>query len=105
MKLTIKFSFILLILFCSNNIYSASWCKVVYSQETSDGELKNQISKCKNSDNLLLAIHSGFINAGHLLNSMIAENCDLRRNIISTKPRKGDPFFTAVCEYRVHTLR
>ena len=105
MKLFIKILIVFIIFFNSNILSAASWCKVVYTQEISDGELKNQLSKCKTSDNLFLAIHAGFLNAGHLLNSMVAENCDLRRNIISTKPRKGDPFFTAVCEYRAHSLR
>ena len=84
---------------------SGNWCKVVYSQKTSDGQLKKQFSKCKNSDNLFIAIDSSFLNAGHLLNSMIAENCDLRREVISTLPRKSDPYFTAVCEFRRNLLR
>ena len=54
--------------------------------------------------NLFIAIHSGFQNAGHLLNSMIAENCDMRRNVLSTQPRSDDPYFTAVCEFRKHLL-
>ncbi len=100
----IKLLIIVLIVKISE-LSAASWCKVIYNQETSDGQLKSQMSKCKNSDNLFLAIHSGFYNAGHLLNSMIAENCDLRRNILSIYPRQGDPYFTAVCEYRLHSLR
>ncbi len=84
---------------------AASWCKVIYNKEALDGELENQLSKCKNSDNVFIAIHSGFLNSGHLLNSMIAENCDLRRKVISTIPREGDPYFTAVCEFRKHILR
>ena len=48
-----------------------------------DGKIKEDLAKCKNSDNLFIAIHSGFQNAGHLLNSMIAENCDIRRNVLS----------------------
>ena len=84
---------------------TASWCKVIYDKETSSGNLNSQISKCKNSDNMFIAIHSDFFNAGHLLNSLIAENCDLRKNIIPTKPRTGDPYFTSVCEHRKHVLR
>ena len=89
----------------STNTFSANWCKVVYNQNTSDGKIKEELAKCKNSDNLFIAIHSGFQNAGHLLNSMIAENCDIRRNVLSTQPRSNDPYFTAVCEFRKHSLR
>ena len=89
----------------SNNAFSAHWCKVVYNKNTSDGKIKEDLAKCKNSDNLFIAIHSGFQNAGHLLNSMIAENCDIRRNVLSTQPRSNDPYFTAVCEFRKHLLR
>ena len=89
----------------SSNTFSAHWCKVVYNQNTSDGKIKEDLAKCKNSDNLFIAIHSGFQNAGHLLNSMIAENCDIRRNVLSTQPRSDDPYFTAVCEFRKHSLR
>ena len=89
----------------STNTFSANWCKVVYNQNTSDGKINEDLAKCKNSDNLFIAIHSGFQNAGHLLNSMIAENCDIRRNVLSTQPRSDDPYFTAVCEFRKHLLR
>ena len=89
----------------STNTFSANWCKVVYNQNTSDGKIKEDLAKCKNSDNLFIAIHSGFQNAGHLLNSIIAENCDIRRNVLSTQPRSNDPYFTAVCEFRKHLLR
>ena len=89
----------------SNYTFSAHWCKVVYNQNTSDGKIKEDLARCKNSDNLFIAIHSGFQNAGHLLNSMIAENCDIRRNVLSTQPRSDDPYFTAVCEFRKHLLR
>ena len=89
----------------SNKTFSAHWCKVVYNQNTSDGKIKEDLAKCKNSDNLFIAIHSGFQNAGHLVNSMIAENCDIRRNVLSTQPRSDDPYFTAVCEFRKHLLR
>ena len=89
----------------SNETFSAHWCKVVYNQNTSDGKIKEDLAKCKNSDNLFIAIHSAFQNAGHLLNSMIAENCDIRRNVLSTQPRSDDPYFTAVCEFRKHLLR
>ena len=84
---------------------SRSWCKAVYMQDTLPGELQKQISKCKNSDNFFLAIHTTFKNAGHLLNSFIAEYCDLNRNLLTTEPRQGDPFFTVVCEFRKNNLR
>ena len=85
--------------------YAANWCKVIYDKQMTEGQLQTQISKCKNSDNFFLAIHTSYQNAGHLLNSLIAENCDVRREIISTEPRKGDPYFSAVCEYRRHKIR
>ena len=88
-----------------NHSHSGNWCKVIYSKQTSEGKLKDQLSKCKNSDNIFMAIDSSFINSGHLLNSMIAENCDLRREVITTIPRKSDPYFTAVCEFRRNFLR
>ena len=84
---------------------SGNWCKVVYNKDTTEGNLESQISKCRNSDNMFLAINSRFSNAGHLLNSMIAENCDLNREVIVTQPRPGDPYFTGVSEYRSHKLR
>ncbi|MFL2660876.1 MAG: hypothetical protein ACJ0G4_02900 [Alphaproteobacteria bacterium] len=87
------------------NVRPGNWCKVIYNKDTSEGNLQNQLSKCKNSDNMFLAINSGFANAGHLLNSMVAENCDLNRKVIITKPRSGDPYFTSVCEFRRHNLR
>ena len=86
-------------------VKSGNWCKVVYIKDTTEGNLESQISKCRNSDNMFLAIDSRFSNAGHLLNSMIAENCDLNREVITTQPRPGDPYFTGVCEYRSHKLR
>ncbi len=101
------FATILLGLFCyiPFNAKSGNWCKVVYNKDTTEGNLQNQLSKCKNSDNMFLAINSGFSNAGHLLNSMIAQNCDLNREVVITQPRTGDPYFTGVCEYRRHNLR
>ena len=103
-----KIIFFLVFFFFSsyaNETFSAHWCKVVYNQNTSDGKIKEDLAKCKNSDNLFIAIHSGFQNAGHLLNSMIAENCDIRRNVLSTQPSSDDLYFTAVCEFRKHLLR
>ena len=99
--------FILIFLIDSNlnTVHSANWCKVIYNQNISEGEIKEKLAKCKISDNIFIAIHSSFQNAGHLLNSMIAENCDIRRNVLSTQPRSGDPYFTAVCEFRRHLLR
>ncbi len=85
--------------------YAASWCKVVYKKEISTGDLQKQINKCKTYDNLFLAIHTSFINSGHLLNSFITELCNLNRKIITSEPRPGDPYFSAVCEFRKHNLR
>ncbi len=101
----IYFALIFFISMNFNNVQSSNWCKVVYNQNASEGQINEDLAKCKNSDNLFIAIHSGFQNAGHLLNSMIAENCDIRRNILSTQPRSSDPYFTAVCEFRKHLLR
>ena len=39
------------------------------------------------------------------INSFIAEYCDLRKQIITTNPRDGDPYFTVVCEFRRNNLR
>ena len=102
-----NFFFAVVFFICSNinSSHSANWCKAIYNQSTSEGEIKENLAKCKNSDNLFIAIHSGFQNAGHLLNSMIAENCDIRRNVLLTEPRSGDPYFSAVCEFRKHLLR
>ena len=96
---------LILFFFIPVSVKSGNWCKVVYNKDTSDGSLEAQLSKCRNSDNMFLAINSGYSNAGHLLNSMIAENCDLNREVITTQPRPGDPYFTSVCEYRSHKLR
>ena len=103
-----KIFFILLFIIYLNGPFEAksrNWCKIVYNKDTSEGNLQSQLSKCKNSDNMFLAINSGFANAGHLLNSIIAEKCDLSRTVITTQPRSGDPYFTCVCEYRSHNLR
>jgi hypothetical protein len=103
-----NFLFALIIYFLisfNNELISRSWCKAVYKQNSLPGELQEQISKCKNSDNFFLAIHTSFKNAGHLLNSFIAEYCDLNRNLHISEPRPGDPFFTIVCEFRKHYIR
>ncbi len=105
MKVIFFVTITLILISNSTDVFSANWCKVIYKQGATDGEVQAQLSKCKNSDNLFIGIHSGFQNAGHLLNSMIAENCDVRRNVLSTVPRPGDPYFSAVCEFRRHTLR
>ena len=52
-----------------------------------------------------LAIHTTYKNSGHLINSLIAQYCDIRRQIIKTNPREGDPFFTVVCEFRKNKIR
>ena len=104
-----KMFFSIFLVFCLfitvKNAKSANWCKVIYNQDMNGGQMQAQLTKCKNSDNVFFAIHTGFQNAGHLINSLVAEYCDLRRNIISTNPRNGDPYFTAVCEFRRHILR
>ena len=105
MKFAIIIFFLVFNILNWSSTSAANWCKVIYNKETSDGEVKKQLSQCKNSDNIFIAINSGFSNSGHLLNSLIAENCDLRRKVLSTVPRKGDPYFTAVCEFRRHILR
>lgn len=101
----INFKLLIILVFSFHYSLAGNWCKVVYSQKTSEGQLKSQLSKCKNSDNIFIAIDSGFLNSGNLLNSMIAENCDLRRKVITSFPRKSDPYFTAVCEFRRNSLR
>ncbi len=104
-KLLFSIFFIFCLSISYKNAKSANWCKVIYNQNMTDGQLHAQLSKCKNSDNVFFAIHTKFQNAGHLLNSLVAEYCDIRRNIVSTNPRNGDPYFTAVCEFRRHILR
>ena len=84
---------------------AGNWCKVVYNKDITPGNLQEQISKCKNSDNFFIAIHTSYNNSGHLLNSLISEFCDLRKNVIKSEPRPRDPYFTAVCEFRKHFLR
>ena len=105
MRVFFKLFFVISLLFFSEKSYSANWCKVVYKKEISPGDLQKQINKCKNYDNLFLAIHTSFINSGHLLNSFVSELCNLNRRIITSEPRPGDPFFSAVCEFRKHNLR
>lgn len=91
--------------FIYNYVHAGQWCKAIYNKDISEGDLQEQISKCKNSDNFFLAIHTSFNNSGHILNSLISELCDLRKNILRSEPRPGDPYFTVVCEFRRHYLR
>jgi len=86
-------------------VFAGNWCKVIYNRDISEGDLQKQILKCKNSDNFFLAIHSSFSNAGHLLNTLIAELCDLRKNILRQDPRPGNSYFSSVCEFRKHHKR
>ena len=95
----------LIFLITTNELNAGSWCKAVYNKGISDGEVAKQIKKCRNSDNFFLAIHSYYQNSGHLASSFIAEYCDLRKQIITTNPRDGDPYFTVVCEFRRNNLR
>ena len=50
-----KLLFSILFIFCLSisykNAKSANWCKVIYNQNMTDGQLHAQLSKCKNSDN------------------------------------------------------
>ena len=96
--------FTFLVLGSSEGI-AGNWCKAIYTKDISEGDFQAQISKCKNSDNFFLAIHTSYNNSGHLLNSLISELCDLRRNIVRSEPRQNDPYFTVVCEFRRHYLR
>ena len=105
MKVFLNFIFIISLLSVFEKTYAANWCKVVYKKEISPGDLQKQINKCKTYDNLFLAIHTSFINSGHLLNSFVSELCDLNRRVITSEPRPGDPYFSAVCEFRKHNLR
>ncbi len=89
----------------ANVSFAGNWCKAIYNQNITEGDFQEQISKCRNSDNFFLAIHTSYNNSGHLLNSLISEFCDLRRNIVRSEPRAGDPYFTVVCEFRRHYLR
>tara|TARA_B100000131_G_scaffold112929_1_gene110069 strand:+ start:212 stop:529 length:318 start_codon:yes stop_codon:yes gene_type:complete len=103
----IFFKPLIFIIFCAffSTVESGNWCKVIYSKEISEGDFQKQISKCKNSDNFFLAIHNSYANAGNLLNTFIAELCDLRKTVIKSEPLKGDPFYSSVCEFRKHFLR
>tara|TARA_A100001011_G_C14162081_1_gene778717 strand:+ start:555 stop:875 length:321 start_codon:yes stop_codon:yes gene_type:complete len=105
LKILTKFFIFFLLFSFSERINAKSWCKAVYNQNILPGELQKQINKCRNSDNFFLAIHSSYKNAGHLLNSFVAEYCDLNRRLLRTEPREGDPFFTIVCEFRKSNLR
>ena len=105
MKKPIKIFIFLLFFSFSGEIKAKSWCKAIYSKDILPGELQKQINKCRNSDNFFLAVHSTYKNAGHLLNSFVAEYCDLNRRLLRTEPREGDPFFTVVCEFRKSNLR
>jgi hypothetical protein len=105
LKIFIKIFTFLVLLFFTELTYAKSWCKAIYNQNILPGELQKQINKCRNSDNFFLAIHSSYKNAGHLLNSFVAEYCDLNRRLLRTEPRAGDPFFTVVCEFRKSNLR
>ena len=101
-----KIFFVLTILiFNFSDLRAGNWCKAIYHVDIEEGELNRQISKCKNSDNFFLAIHTTYKNSGHLINSLIAQYCDIRRQIIKTNPREGDPFFTVVCEFRKNKIR
>ena len=86
-------------------VESGNWCKAIYNKNVTDGEIKSQIKKCRNSDNFFLAIDSSYQNSGHLTSSFVAKYCDLRRQIVKTTPRDGDPYFTVVCEFRRNNLR
>jgi len=105
MRLILTLFVSLLIYSFKSNVEARDWCKVIYNKEITAGELVEQTEKCRNSDNVFLAIHSSYKNAGHLLNSFIAEFCDLDRQVVKSEPRQGDPYFSLVCEFRRHILR
>ena len=105
MKFFYRIAVLKIFVLVSDFSYAGNWCKAIYNQDISEGDFQEQISKCRNSDNFFLAIHTSYNNSGHLLNSLISELCDLRRNIIKSVPRPGDPYFTVVCEFRRHYLR
>ena len=105
MNFFFKFIILNIFLLSASISFAGNWCKAIYKQDISEGDFQKQIRKCKNSDNFFLAIHTSYNNSGHLLNSLISELCDLRRNIVRSEPRKGDPYYTAVCEFRRHYLR
>ena len=96
---------ILKVIIVSKPLLAGNWCKAVYSIEMTQGELKEQISKCRTSDNFFLAIHNSYSNAGNLLNSFIAERCNLNRRIITSSANEKDPYFSMVCEYSKNFLR
>ena len=101
-----KLSLILILnMFIFGKLFAGSWCKVLYGTEMTEGELQEQISKCRNSDNFFLAIHSSYSNAGNLLNGFTAELCNLNRRVITKSPNDKDPFFSLVCEYKKNFLR
>ena len=93
-----KFIVFCFLFFFQDLAQAGNWCKVVYNKDITSGNLQEQISKCKNSDNFFIAIHTSYNNSGHLLNS-------LRKNVLKSEPRPRDPYFTAVCEFRKHFLR
>jgi len=105
MKVGIKISLFVFLVLTSYECLAGNWCKAIYTRDISEGDFQAQISKCKNSDNFFLAIHTSYNNSGHLLNSLISELCDLRKNIVRSEPRPNDPYFTVVCEFRRHYLR
>ena len=98
-------TFFVIFIISTNESNAGSWCKAIYNKDISEGEINKQVKKCRNSDNFFLAIHSYYQNSGHLVNSFIAEYCDLRKQIITTNPMDGDPYFTVVCEFRRNSLR
>lgn len=103
------FFYIIIVFFLFfKNSHSANWCKAIYkySDEAFDGNFQNQLSLCKNSDNLFVSISSKYKNSAHLLNATIANFCDLNRNIIKSESQNSDQsYFSAVCVFRKHNLR
>ncbi|MBD22114.1 MAG: hypothetical protein CL572_05900 [Alphaproteobacteria bacterium] len=105
MNIVFKITFFIFLIFQAHQSFAGNWCKAIYNKDITQGDFQAQISKCKNTDNFFLAIHTSYNNSGHLLNSLISELCDLRRNILKSEPRAGDPYFTVVCEFRRHYIR
>ena len=40
----------LMLLVLISELKAGSWCKAVYNKDVSDGEMKKQIKKCRNTD-------------------------------------------------------
>ena len=87
MKLVLKiilFVFILIRKYCFAGTGVKQFILKIYLKEN----FKNKLVLVKIQIIFFLAIHTSYNNSGHLLNSLISELCDLRRNIVSPNPVK-----------------